>query len=98
MYARKVDTTHKEIRDGLREAGFSVMDVRGDFDILAGKHGIDLKIECKTLGNVRVNSRTGKKQEALRAEWKGDPLVTAYCLEDALYAFRMRLKQRGWVK
>ena len=98
MYARKVDTTHAEIRDGLREAGFSVLEVRGDFDLLAGKHGIDMAIECKTPGNIRPNSRTGRKQATLHAEWRGQPIVVACCLQDALWAFSLRLKRSGFVK
>jgi hypothetical protein len=98
MYARKVDSSHGPIRDGLREAGFSVVEVRGDFDLLAGKRGIDLLIECKTRGNVRPNSATGRRQKALREEWNGSDIITAFGIEDVLWAFQMRLKRQGWVK
>jgi hypothetical protein len=96
--AARTDTTHAAIRDGLRKVGFSVTEVRKDFDLIAGKFGIDMLIECKTKGNVRPHSATGKRQERLREDWKGSPIVTAFCLEDVTWAFQMRLKQGGWVK
>ena len=97
MHARRTDTTHAEIRDGLRAAGFLVMDVRGDIDLIAMRHGIILLIECKTKGNVRPNSATGRKQADIAADW-GDSVITAICLEDVLWAFQMRLKRAGWTK
>jgi hypothetical protein len=97
-YARRVDNSHGPIRDGLREAGFSVTEVRGDFDLIAGKYGEDLLIECKTKGNVRPNTSTGRKQKRLREEWKGSSIITAFGIEDVLWAFQMRLKRKGWVK
>jgi hypothetical protein len=97
MRARRVDNSHAPIRDALREAGFSVVEVRGDFDLIAGKYGEDLLIECKTKGNVRPNSATGKRQKALREDWLGSSIITAFCVEDVLFAFRLRLKRQGWV-
>jgi hypothetical protein len=97
-YARKVDESHGPIRDGLRKAGFSVIEVRGAFDLIAGKYGQDLLIECKTKGNLRPNSATGRRQEALRESWKGSGIITAYCVSDVLHEFSMRLKRQGWVK
>jgi hypothetical protein len=97
-YASRVDKSHGPIRDGLREAGFSVVEVRGDFDLVAGKCGEDLLIECKTKGNVRSNSATGRRQKRLREDWKGSGIITAFSIEDVLWAFSMRLKRKGWVK
>lgn len=97
-YAARVDKSHGPIRDGLREAGFSVIEVRGDFDLIAGKYGVDLLIECKTKGNVRVNSDTGRRQKSLREAWRGSEIITAFGIDDVLWAFQMRLKRHGWVR
>lgn len=103
-FARRVDNTHASIRDGLREAGFSVRDmarVGKDFpDLLIGKHGIDAKVECKTENRRRNGVKTAAQllstgQKDFADEWRGSPVIVAYCLQDALFGFHLLLKRHG---
>lgn len=91
-YAKRKDTTHKGIADGLKAAGFSVADTSrlgDDFpDLVIGKHGIDAKVECKTpRGNKTAEERLTDGQTGFKDQWKGAPVIVAYTLEDVLFAF-----------
>lgn len=109
-YARRKDTSHKAIAQGLVQAGFSVADTSrlgDDFpDLVIGKHGFDAKVECKTAPN-KVNKRRkaataselmSEGQQDFAGQWKGSPVIAAYCLEDVLYGFNLLLRRHGWGK
>jgi Holliday junction resolvase len=101
--AARQDNTHKSIRDGLRKCGFSVADTSQlgrDFpDLLIGKNGLDVKVECKTpRGRKTALERFSEGQRTFSDEWKGSPVIAAYCLEDVLYSFSQLLRSKGWVR
>lgn len=100
-YARKKDTTHKAIVDGLEAAGFSVADTSAlgsDFpDLVIGKFGFDAKVECKTpRGKKTPTQRLSEGQKDFKEKWKGAPVIVAYTLEDVLFNFNLLLKRSGW--
>jgi Holliday junction resolvase len=106
-YANRRDNSHKPIAAGLLAAGFSVMDTSrlgGDFpDLIAGKYGIDMKVECKTMdvrknGHKTASELLSEGQKDFKSSWKGTPVVVAYSLQDALHGFEMLKKRLGWVK
>lgn len=102
-YARRTDNTHAKIRDELRQLGFSVADTSplgANFpDLVAGKNGHDIKIECKTpTGRKTAAQRRSEGQVEFADEWKGSPVVAAYCVEDVLFAFSLHCKRHGWTK
>jgi hypothetical protein len=72
--AAKVDTTHAEIRDALREAGCSVFSCaavgNGIPDLVCGYRGFTALVEAKT-GARPVNER----QSAFIHDWQGIVLV-----------------------
>ena len=93
-YAARRDTNHAEIRDGLRQCGFSVFDaggVGGDFpDLVVGVHGTHTFL-------VEIKGPRGKLsagQRAFRDDWKGGPVITAHSLDEVLLAI-IRLTRKG---
>ena len=82
-YAARRDTTHAEVRDGLRQAGFSVFDaggVGGDFpDLVVGAHGHTFMFEVKS-----PNGKASDGQARFAAGWRGGPVSVVYTLEQAL--------------
>lgn len=82
-YAARRDTTHADIRDGLRKAGFSVFDaggVGGDFpDLVVGAHGFTFMFEAKS-----PNGKPSDGQSRFAADWRGGPIAVVYSLEQAL--------------
>lgn len=106
-YARRKDTSHNAIAKGLVQAGFSVADTSrlgDDFpDLVIGKHGFDAKVECKTLdrrknGHKNAAQLMSEGQQDFAGQWKGSPVIAAYCLEDVLYGFNLLLRRHGWGK
>ena len=99
--AARTDKTHASIRDELREAGFSVADTsalgKSFPDLVAGKHGINILIECKTpRGRKTALERFSEDQTEFRAAWRGGQPIPAYCTQDVLDAFRLMVKRVGW--
>jgi Holliday junction resolvase len=100
------DLNHKKIKKGLIEAGFSVFDTSqlgDDFpDLVAGRNGINIMIECKTRrarterGRQTAEQRLSEGQRQFMDEWKGAKPIPAYTVEDVLFAFRLIMKRVGW--
>ena len=83
-YAARRDTTHATVRDGLRQAGYSVFDaggVGGDFpDLVVGAYQrFTFLVEVKSPGG-----KVSPGQSRFAREWKGGPVLTVYSLEQAL--------------
>lgn len=102
-YARRKDTTHKDIADGLREIGFSVADTSAlgnDFpDLVIGRFGVDAKVECKSpKGKKTAEDRLSEGQRDFKDEWRGAPVIVAYTLEDVLFKFNLLMKRNHWSK
>lgn len=106
MYARRTDATHSSIRDGLREAGFTVFDCSsiglGFPDLLIARGGLMALVECKTRrhkgirGRQSALDRLNGAQKTFRDEWKGPPVIVSYSLEAVLFDFHLLMKQRGF--
>lgn len=82
-YAARRDTTHADIRDGLRQAGFSVFDaggVGGSFpDLVVGAHGMTFLIEVKSPGGEISDG-----QSKFATSWRGGPVIVVYSKEQAI--------------
>lgn len=89
--AAKVDANHAEIRDGLRQLGFSVADTarlgNGFPDLVVGNGVINLLVEVKM---PRKNLTPDEK--AFLETWKG-PAMIAYGIEDVLHWFAVRIAE-----
>ena len=99
--AARQDTTHRTIRDELREAGFSVFDTSpmgfGFPDLVIGKHGLNMLVECKTpKGRKSAQERLSDDQVTFRDNWRGSKPIAAYTTDDVLFAFRLLTKRVGW--
>lgn len=95
----KVDLNHAEIRDGLRQLGFSVLDLsrvgHGCPDLLVGGLHIHLNMYCLIL--VEVKQEKGKltpEEETFFEEWKDYPRIIARDIEDVLEWFSDDKQQR----
>lgn len=66
MRAKKVDTTHGEIRDHLRAVGWSVRStavIGGDFpDLAVARAGFTALVECKSCGRFLTTGQTEFKR------------------------------------
>ncbi len=82
-YAKRRDTTHAEVRDTLRQAGYTVFDagsVGGDFpDLVVGAHGFTFLVEVKSPGG-----KLSAGQRRFSDGWRGGPVVVAYSGDQAL--------------
>lgn len=94
-YARRTDTTHEDIRDGIRKVygKHTVMDTHnlgeGFPDLVFGVHHRTFLIEAKTNQNrtrgVRFRkSATNARQAVLRSLWIGDDWIITHSAEDCL--------------
>jgi len=92
-YAARRDTNHAEIRDGLRQCGFSVFDagsVGGSYpDLVVGAHGITFLMEVKAFGG-----KVSDGQSRFAANWRGGPVSVVRTLEDALGVIARCIRQR----
>ena len=87
--AGRRDLTHAPIRDGLRERGWTVLDI-GDAgnnapDLIAGKGGFTYLVECKAPGK---DEKPG--QAKARQLWRGGVWIVAHSVDDVLEAHRAR--------
>ena len=98
-YARRVDTTHKPIKQTLEAAGFFVVDCSrfgGGFpDLIATKHRRAYFIECKSSKKVRMHAGDGlgQAQKDLIEAWKGPPIIVAETPEDALRQINLQIRE-----
>ena len=78
--AAKRDTSEAAIVQYLRKAGWSVLQlsVKDGPDILCGKHGVNVLLECKT-GTRKL--RPG--QVKWGQDWQGDPPYVIRTVEEA---------------
>lgn len=87
-YAKRTDANHAEIRDGLRAAGFPVLDLSG-----AG-HGVpDLSVLAAPGKVVFLEVKTSEKEKLTKAEtewfkFAGTVSVVVWSLEQALEIVR----------
>lgn len=87
-YAKRVDANHGEIREGLRAAGFPVLDLSG-----AG-HGVpDLSVLAAPGKVVFMEVKTSEKEKLTKAEaewfkFAGMVSVVVWSLEQALEIVR----------
>lgn len=85
--AAKKDANQDSIADGLRAAGYSVLDLsqsgNGIPDLAIGKPGFACLVECKDGDKCPSKRRLTPDQERVLAMWTG-PLIVALSLEDAL--------------
>lgn len=92
-YAARRDTNHAEIRDGLRECGFTVFDagsVGGDLpDLICGAHGTTFLFEVKSAGG-----KVSDGQSRFAENWRGGPVHVVYTLEQALGHIARHIRQR----
>lgn len=83
-YARRTDTTQREIVATLEMLGYSValtFRVGNGFpDLVAGKRGRDWKIECKSGPKATYTD----DQIRFMDEWKGASIVRLDSVEDAI--------------
>lgn len=81
--AGRRDTTHKEVRDGLRALGISVADTADmgdDFpDLVVGVRGQTFLIEVKG-----PKTPVSEGQREFAAAWRGSPVIVARSLDEAL--------------
>jgi Holliday junction resolvase len=107
MYARRKDTAHNPIAQGLKAHGFSVADTSrlgDDFpDLVIGKHGITALVEVKSqdrrkngLKNAADLLSAGQKDFA--SQWKGAAVIVSYDLEGVLFSFGLLQKKMGFVR
>lgn len=87
-FARRTDANHAEIRDGLRAAGFPVLDLSG-----AG-HGVpDLSVLAAPGKVVFLEVKTSEKEKLTKAEaewfkFAGNVSAVVWSLEQALQVVR----------
>jgi hypothetical protein len=88
--AARVDATQAAIVSALRAAGCKVWVIGLPVDLLVGKAGRTVLVECKT--------KTGKYtplQEAFMADWTGDTVATIRDVEGALTLARSLCGDNG---
>lgn len=82
-YARRRDTTHADVRDCLRQCGYSVFDagsVGGSFvDLVVGAHGLTFLVEVKSPGG-----KPSEGQTRFARDWRGGPVLVVYSAEEAM--------------
>ncbi len=88
-YARRVDSTHKELVKVLRDMGCSVFDtsrVAGGFpDVVVGKNGITALVEFKS----SVTSKFTPAQDMFMLNWKGSTVCRIHDIEGAINLVKM---------
>lgn len=94
--AAKVDNNHAEIRDGLRQLGFSVADTSrlgaGFPDLVcAGLRWSNSQVECSIVETLLIEVKQPKKkltpdEQEFFNNWQG-AIMVATCIEDVLVWF-----------
>ena len=78
--AKKVDTTHGQIRDHLRKAGWAVRStavVGDDFpDLVVARHAFTALVECKSPG-----AKLSSGQQEFKRKWPGVVVMARTGLE-----------------
>ena len=83
----KVDGNHKEIVDGLRRYGASVLSVavlKNCFDILVGYKGVNYIIEIKDGNKSKSQTKLTDGEKDFKNTWKGGEYFIAYSLNQAI--------------
>lgn len=84
----RVDANQKEIVDGLRKAGVSVLITselgRGFPDLVIAKHGINHLVEIKNPKSQYGKRGLNPNQQAFAEWWTGGPVYMVKTLEEAL--------------
>lgn len=74
-FAKRTDDNHAEIRDGLRAAGYPVLDLSGcgngipDLSVLIAP-GVSLFLEVKDGNKAKSAQKLTEKEEAFMEHWK----------------------------
>lgn len=86
--AAKVDSTQAAIVAALRAAGASVWPIGLPVDLLVGRAGKTLLMECKTLTGKRKPRPASytQLQVDFMASWRGMPVYTVTTAEEAIKA------------
>lgn len=77
--AARVDANQADIVSALRAAGCKVWIIGLPVDLLVGKAGVTVLVECKT-----AKGGYTPLQEAFLADWPGGPVATIRDVEGAL--------------
>jgi hypothetical protein len=84
--AARTDDNKAAIVSALRALGCSVYDLRMPVDLLVGRNGRTMLVEIKD-GNKSPSKRAyTPAQQAFLADWRGAPIVTVLCVDDAINA------------
>lgn len=104
--ARRIDTTHRPIRDRLRQrygeqAVIDTHELGESFpDLVVGVAGRTFLVECKTVRPTRGPDRGGSHGESdgqrkLREAWRGDAWLVVTSPEQAVEAVELALGALG---
>jgi len=78
---RRPDTNHAEIRDGLRDCGYSVHDTSqcpGMLDLIVGAHGVLFWVEIKAGPRAKFTPR----EKDVFDRFSGYPVLRVHSVED----------------
>lgn len=84
-WAARSDSNRNEIAGVFRDHGWVVYDLRQPVDLLCGKSGVTLLVECKR----DAKAKHTKAQESFLSTWIGGPVLTIRSADDAYTAARM---------
>lgn len=84
-WAARSDSNRAEIAEVFRAHGWVVYDLRTPVDLLVGKGGVTMLVECKR----DAKAKHTKAQASFLATWIGGPVLTIRSAEDAKTAARM---------
>lgn len=96
--AARTDENHREIIDGLRQRGYSVLDTSrlgdGFPDIVVGKAGVTSLMEIKReKRRGRIAGKLTAAQQDLMALWRGSTIHVVSTVEEATAAFEIDLRR-----
>lgn len=81
------DSNHKQIVDGLRRYGATVLDtsqLKNCFDILVGYNGVNYIIEIKDGKKSKSQTKLTDGEKDFKNTWKGGKYHIAYSLDQAI--------------
>lgn len=84
-WAARADSNRSEIAAVFREAGWVVYDLRRPVDLLCGKGGVTLLVECKRDAKATLT----EAQKTFLSGWKGGLVLTIHDVAGAMTAARM---------
>lgn len=106
MYSRhRRDRTHAPAVAELKQLGFSVVDIsqgsQDDVpDLLIGKHGLTgiVELKAKRPGRTHMHQLISDGQRDFADNWRGSPVIFAFCADDVRVAFDGQLRKFGLLK